>query len=80
MKTALEPPWGQAQSVKRIAEGIDFVETASHGGYRLSPAYQQRLSDLVPAFRTYAGGPWYEEDCDASGLVGEILSAEREDA
>lgn len=55
-------PWGPAQTVETIGPGIAFVTTASHGGIYLSP---ERFAAMPEKYRkTFAGGPWYEEDCD----------------
>ena len=53
-------PWGPAQHVERLADGIELVETASHGGIKLSAV---RLGAMPAAARTSDG--WYEEDCEA---------------
>jgi hypothetical protein len=53
-------PWGEAQNVEVIAPGIVDVDTASHGGVKLSPARNK----LVPAALRQRSG-WYEEDCEA---------------
>ena len=55
-------PWGAPQDQEVIADGIILVTTASHGGIWLSPA---RVQQMPLAYRkTFAGGPWFEEDCD----------------
>lgn len=51
-------PWGEADHVESVADGIDFVSTASHGGYKLS---RDRNATIPPVFRQRSG--WYEEDC-----------------
>src|SRR3990167_6057716 len=35
--TRKDTPWGIADHRERIADGIDFYSTPSHGGYFLSP-------------------------------------------
>ena len=59
---AVSTPWGPSQDAEVIADGITFHSTASHGGIHLSPTRQAQM----PAYfrDTFAGGPWYEEDCD----------------
>ena len=64
----MRTPWGEAQRIERIAPGIEFVSTASHGGYRLD---SERNSVVPRAWRAagFNGLPargWYEEDCDWS--------------
>jgi len=60
--TLKSTPWGKPQHVDTIAPGIDFYSTANHGGYHLS---RDRMAQ-VPEYmcNTFAGGPWFEEDCD----------------
>ena len=53
-------PWGPAQHVERLADGIELVSTPSHGGIKLSAP---RLGAMPPTARTDDG--WYEEDCEA---------------
>ncbi|WP_020525201.1 DUF7007 domain-containing protein [Catelliglobosispora koreensis] len=55
----MDTPWGTAQSVRVIAEGIVEVTTASHGGIRLHPA---RNASVPAPFRDRDG--WYEEDAE----------------
>ncbi len=57
-------PWGQVQYQYNYTKGIDFVSTASHGGFKLD----SKVNLLIPIdFRRNNG--WYEEDCDASIIV-----------
>jgi hypothetical protein len=60
----IQTPWGVADSVELVAVGILSVSTPSHGGYKLSPERQAVVADRFPGFKTFAGGPWYEEDQD----------------
>jgi hypothetical protein len=52
-------PWGAVDHGERIAEGVFFVSTPSHGGFKLAAALNLRIP---AAFRREGG--WYEEDCD----------------
>ncbi len=52
-------PWGAVQDETHVAEGIEFVSTASHGGMKLSPDRNQE----VPEYMRIRGG-WYEEDLE----------------
>lgn len=55
-------PWGAIEHVTQLAEGIWIVETSSHGGIFLS---DQRMAEMpVERRKTFAGGNWFEEDCD----------------
>ena len=62
-------PWGPSQHQARIAEGITQVSTAGHGGIKLSPKRQQELQQKFPHFQAWAGGSWYEEDCDVCVVI-----------
>ncbi len=52
-------PWGIADYVGHIAEGIGVVGTPSHGGIKLSSERQKQMPEYL---RTDDG--WYEEDCE----------------
>jgi hypothetical protein len=52
-------PWGSVQHEERIAPGITFVSTASHGGFKLN----EDLNEKIPASMRQQDG-WYEEDVD----------------
>ena len=66
MRNAMLTPWGRADHVADIGNGILRVDTPSHGGYFV-PA---QLNRLIPTswrkatwnLQGLAG--WYEEDCD----------------
>jgi hypothetical protein len=60
----VETPWGLSQSSKEIAPGIIHHETASHGGFYLSPARVAQMPKPLRDFKPFAGANWYEEDCD----------------
>lgn len=65
----MRTPWGRADFEERIAPGITFYGTPSHGGVLLSEA---RYEELPPAFRgTEFGGNtrWFEEDCDLVKVI-----------
>ena len=58
----MRTPWGESQDIDTIADGITFASTASHGGILLS---EERYAQMPEKYRkTFAGGRWYEEDCD----------------
>jgi hypothetical protein len=52
-------PWGRIQTVTKVADGFWFVDTAGHGGLKLSRQRQAAMPDYL---RCENG--WYEEDCD----------------
>ena len=57
-------PWGKIQDTKVISDGISFVSTASHGGFKLS----RELNAQIPKCFRKEGG-WYEEDCEYSIVI-----------
>ncbi len=54
-------PWGRIQWLEHMATGIDSVDTAGHGGIKLS---RERNAAMPKEFRQSGG--WYEEDCEAA--------------
>jgi len=60
--------WGKIQSVKPIAEGIDWITTASHGGFVVSPA---RLEQMPENLRkcSFTQDNNFEEDCSWCAVV-----------
>lgn len=69
MKAIINTPWGVAQTAHHYAEGIDYFETATHGGFVLSPKRDAELLRRFPDFHPWAGPCNYEEDCDWSFIV-----------
>ena len=57
-------PWGVAQTMERVAEGITRYDTSSHGGYRLTPERVAAMPADIRAIKPYAADGWYEEDED----------------
>lgn len=60
----MDTPWGKADSVELIADGIYTVSTPSHGGILLLPERLAAMPNYMrrPLFLDlYAA---YEEDCD----------------
>ena len=54
--------WGESQTIDNIADGIDFVTTASHGGAVLS---EERAAQIPADIAPYAGNRrHWEEDSD----------------
>ncbi len=62
-------PWGFSDHVKEDAPGIVFYSTPGHGGFLLDDARHAAVKKMLPNFKTFAGGKWYEEDCDACAVV-----------
>lgn len=57
-------PWGPSQGSDKIAPGITFYSTASHGGIKLSEGRQQQMPEALRLEK-----PWYEEDCEVARVV-----------
>ena len=56
-------PWGPAQDVEPLREGVELVQTGRHGGLRLSVKV---AATLPAAFTSFTGkSDWLEEDVDA---------------
>lgn len=68
MNNPMNTPWGPAQDVEPIAPGIDFISTASHGGFKLDAERNAEVPDYLRAasFNSQGERGWYEEDCDAA--------------
>jgi len=62
-------PWGEADSVHKVTDGIIFYHTPRHGGYLITDARREEMPEALREFQTFAGGNWYEEDCDAGLIV-----------
>lgn len=62
-------PWGKAQDIDTIAEGITWVSTASHGGFIITAERRAAMPKSLREFSTFAGGNAYEEDCDAAIVI-----------
>jgi hypothetical protein len=66
-----ETPWGAADQVSPIGDGIAYISTPSHGGVYVPP----ELNEQIPAewreasWRGLAKAGWYEEDCDAAMVI-----------
>jgi hypothetical protein len=69
MKAPTSSPWGQVQNCRELAPGIWKVDTARHGGLKLSATRNRQ----VPAYMRQPGG-WYEEDCEWA-IVATVFEA-----
>lgn len=72
----LNTPWGMADHSKKIADGIYFVSTPSHGGYWLSPENAAKVpaplalwSDSWARSKSRYPAEWHEEDVCAATVV-----------
>lgn len=61
-----DTPWGRADHVEQLAEGIWHVATPSHGGLFVDEPYrsQMPLSWREATFNGQGKRGWFEEDCD----------------
>lgn len=57
-------PWGHADHITILADGIASVSTSSHGGIWLSEERWAQLTAKFPMVQSWAGEGWLEEDCD----------------
>jgi hypothetical protein len=60
-------PWGKPDKAERIAEGIWFVSSPSHGGFHISKDRNAKVPMVVRAMTSRHGlgfSGWYEEDVD----------------
>lgn len=62
--TIKRSPWGEVDCQMFVAEGINFVTTPGHGGFKLDRKQNQQIPQC---FRRKAG--WYEEDCEAAIVI-----------
>ena len=60
--TTMHTPWGWPQDIEELAEGIWRVETAGHGGLKLSRERWEELPDRVRD--TFLNATFAEEDCE----------------
>lgn len=67
MRRGDHTPWGPAQSIDRIADGLLFVSTAGHGGFWVGEELRSKMpkSLLMTTSFYETGSPWFEEDCEA---------------
>lgn len=56
-------PWGRADQVERISDGIWCADTPSHGGVWVAPALFETMPDALRT-NVYGGRNWFEEDCE----------------
>ena len=69
--TTIHTPWGRSQDIEELAEGIWRVDTAGHGGLKLSRERWHSLPDRVRD--AFLNPTFAEEDCEepiARALLG----------
>jgi hypothetical protein len=64
-----DTPWGCPDSTKVLAEGIVVFSTPRHGGILLSAERWREMPKALREVPTFAGGHWYEEDCDVALVI-----------
>jgi len=67
----IQTPWGKADSVEQIGEGIFFASTSSHGGYFVPTALLNKIPEDYQrrALKWSGSRNWYEEDCEWASVV-----------
>lgn len=60
----MHTPWGKADSVHTVAQGIKEVSTPSHGGIWLDQKHQDQLPIMLTDTNFLHSLQWWEEDCD----------------
>ena len=61
-------PWGRIQNVSRVADGISWISTAGHGGFRLSKTRYESMPANLRAC-SFTGNQFFEEDCSWCAVV-----------
>ena len=61
-------PWGRIQNVNRMANGISWISTAGHGGFRLSKTRYEKMPPHLRAC-SFTGNQFFEEDCSWCAVV-----------
>jgi len=60
-----DTPWGYADHVKQLADGVIWASTPSHGGIGVRIDVANRMSEPAQRRGERVGDYlWYEEDCD----------------
>jgi len=65
----MQTPWGTADTVKKLDDGIVHVTTPSHGGVFIPPKMLKQIPGPFFAGKGFAlqrCEGWFEEDCDMS--------------
>lgn len=55
----MRTPWGPADNVFELCDGIHIVSTPGHGGFKVD----RKLNARIPQYMRRKDG-WYEEDCE----------------
>ena len=67
----MNTPWGESQHIENIAKGIQHVDTAGHGGIKLSVDMNEKIPITwrQASFNGQGMRGWYEHDCDIVMVV-----------
>ena len=64
-------PWGRADQIENVGEGIYFASTPSHGGYYVPSALLPAITAAhqARALKWSGSRNWYEEDCEWASVA-----------
>ncbi len=70
----MRTPWGGADHIEKLGEGVIQVGTPSHGGIGVEKSVAERRMTLAARSEAIRQGDWYwfEEDCDWALVAAEI--------
>jgi hypothetical protein len=60
----MRTPWGKADDISEVFNGVKFYSTPNHGGFKVDKS----LLSVMPKKYVIDHG-WYEEDCDSCKVV-----------
>lgn len=69
--SARSTPWGQADQIEQIGDGIYFASTPSHGGYFVPSNLLPAIPEQRQQRALYWSGSrnWFEEDCEWASVA-----------
>jgi hypothetical protein len=73
----MNTPWGKSDEAIKIAHGLTWVSTPSHGGFLVSDGYARKHLSPVALLKGERFGNYYayEEDCNAAIILYEVPQA-----
>ncbi len=73
IKVGMNTPWGRAQVVRKLAEGVFVVSTPGHGGAVIekSIAREKLTKACTSRAMDEYGLYWFEEDCQILLVINE---------
>jgi len=71
MREGQSTPWGRADAIEQVGEGIYFASTPSHGGYYVPSALLPAIPEKhqARALKWSGSRNWYEEDCEWASVA-----------